>query len=331
MIKRLLLLSAFQLSAFPLFAAGPISPPSDRITGPSGATVSVADGNASITAGAGGAVNVTNGDVYVPTLIDFSTVVSPIVSASGHASLAYDGTNLLLSKNGGAYGAFGALPLSGTGATVTTSQPLLDLSQTWNAGGVTFTGIKLNITDSASASASLLLDLQVGGTTRTSITKPGLLTTPNGFFGSGANAVGVGYNGNGQVTIGGTGYLGLGASTTSPDVIAIRDAANTLAQRNGANDQAFRVYGLYTDTSNYHYGSLAMSDTALTISTQTAGTGVDNLNIVLAPSGTGGVSAGSDLTFSDVSEGPVVKSPDGNRWRLQVDNAGTISAVDLDP
>jgi hypothetical protein len=51
------------------------------------------------------------------------------------------------------------------GATVTTSKPVLDLSQTWNegAGTVTFTGQKFNVTDTKSQSGSLLLDIGTGG------------------------------------------------------------------------------------------------------------------------------------------------------------------------
>src|SRR5512139_1873359 len=55
-------------------------------------------------------------------------------------------------------------PITGTGATITASAPLLDLSQTWNNAAVTFTALKLNVTNTASATASLLLDLQFGGT-----------------------------------------------------------------------------------------------------------------------------------------------------------------------
>jgi hypothetical protein len=44
--------------------------------------------------------------------------------------------------------------------TVTASTPL-SVTQTWNSAGVTFTGIQANITDTASASGSLLMDLQV--------------------------------------------------------------------------------------------------------------------------------------------------------------------------
>ena len=64
-----------------------------------------------------------------------------------------------------------------TGATVTTSQPVLNLAQTWNAGAVTFTGLRFNATDTASASGSLLMDLQTntGGapTSRFSVAKDG--------------------------------------------------------------------------------------------------------------------------------------------------------------
>ena len=48
--------------------------------------------------------------------------------------------------------------------TATVSTPLFDGQQTWNAGGVTFTGLKFNVTNTASASASKLFDLQVAGT-----------------------------------------------------------------------------------------------------------------------------------------------------------------------
>lgn len=48
---------------------------------------------------------------------------------------------------------------------------IYDMSDTWNAGATTFTAIKMDVTDSASASGSLLMDLQVGGTSRFSVGK----------------------------------------------------------------------------------------------------------------------------------------------------------------
>ena len=74
--------------------------------------------------------------------------------------------------------------LSITGATVTTSAPVLNLSQTWNASGTTFTGLKFNVTNTASASGSLLADFQVGGTSLLSIKKDGRILGPDGGVGS---------------------------------------------------------------------------------------------------------------------------------------------------
>jgi hypothetical protein len=88
--------------------------PPSKITGPGGASVNVSSGSVSLTAAAGGAVNVASGDVYVPTIMNFSTTVSPTLSGSGQAALSYDGTHILLSTNGGAYSIFGAGGLAST-------------------------------------------------------------------------------------------------------------------------------------------------------------------------------------------------------------------------
>lgn len=101
-------------SAFSQGVSNPGVP--NKILGPNGATVDASSGNIGITAGSGGAVNVTNGDTYVPTIIDFSTSLTPVLSANGHAAMSYDGTNLKLSVNGGAYTAIGGATWSSIGA-----------------------------------------------------------------------------------------------------------------------------------------------------------------------------------------------------------------------
>lgn len=85
--------------------------------------------------------------------------------------------------------------------TITTSQPFT-ISQTWNSGSTTFGAFKINVTDPASASGSLLADLQVGGTPKIALTKAGKVqattdsnaptysfigqtTTGTGYFNSG--------------------------------------------------------------------------------------------------------------------------------------------------
>lgn len=70
--------------------------------------------------------------------------------------------------------------IAATGGTVTTSTPVLDGTQTWNASGVVFTGYKLNITNTASATGSMLMDLQIGGNSILSLDKTGLIEQKNG-------------------------------------------------------------------------------------------------------------------------------------------------------
>jgi hypothetical protein len=63
-----------------------------------------------------------------------------------------------------------------TSGALTTDRKNLSGTATWNAGATTFTGWKLNITDTSSAAASLLLDLQVGGVSKFKVDKAGAIT-----------------------------------------------------------------------------------------------------------------------------------------------------------
>ena len=58
---------------------------------------------------------------------------------------------------------------------LTSSQPALDIDQTWNAGGATFKAIEVDIVDTASADASNLLDISVGGDQKLLLRKDGSL------------------------------------------------------------------------------------------------------------------------------------------------------------
>jgi hypothetical protein len=126
----------------------------------------------------------------------------------------------------------------------------LDLSGTWNTSGVA-RGILLNITDTASAASSLLMDLRVNGSSRVQITKAGT------FLPSGNIAA---PSGN---------YIGF----ASADCQLFRDAANTLALRNGTNAQTARIYNTYTDASNYERGFMRWNSNVLEIGTEAGGTG----------------------------------------------------------
>jgi hypothetical protein len=69
---------------------------------------------------------------------------------------------------------------TGTGNyTVTSSMPFVDWVQTWNNGAALFTGIKSNITDTASATGSNLVDLQVGSVSKFKVDKAGNVVSGN--------------------------------------------------------------------------------------------------------------------------------------------------------
>jgi hypothetical protein len=182
------------------------------------------------------------------------------------------------------------------GATVTTSKPVLDLSQTWNDAGVTFTGIKANFTSTASAAASLLLDLQLGGTTKLKLNWAGALTLGGDIINftnyAEINSAGNGYevflsnNGTRIAQARATTSYGFAVcgdyplgfangATATTDVALRRDAANTLALRNSTNAQTFRNYRTYTDGSNYQRLALGWNTSTALLHNEGAGTGAD--------------------------------------------------------
>ena len=213
----------------------------------------------------------------------------------------------------GSFTTLSATPASGsaltlTGGTVTASAPLIDASQTWNNAAVTFTGLRVNVTNTASAAASLLADVQVGGTNVFSINRAGGLgaggtswLTFTTTFGSAAQMGGVWLFGglafNVQSSLGvNSGVIQLGSnmsigwsSNTSPtaanaDLRLFRDAADTLAQYRGTNAQTFRIYNTFTDASNYERLFIrGQTGANFQIGTEALGTGSGrNLELVRA-------------------------------------------------
>ena len=191
-------------------------------------------------------------------------------------------------RNTGAFTTLSAAPTSGsaltlTGGTVTASAPVLDATQTWNNAAVTFTGLRVNVTNTASAAASLLADVQVGGSNVFSINRAGALGAGgaawlafNSAFGSAANLGGVWSFGNGQVAFnvgsslgGGSGTVQIGAgaslgwsSNTQPtaanaDLRLWRDAADTLALQRTTSPQTFRIYSTFTSTTSFERLNIA--------------------------------------------------------------------------
>jgi hypothetical protein len=201
---------------------------------------------------------------------------------------------------------------------------IYNMADTWADAGTTFTAIKMNVLDTASNAASLLMDLQVGGVSRFGVRKNGTLvagdsaiatlalTSPTGL----TNGDGISFNG-GEVVVrrsnnihtifdstGCSVRLTNGTFSLSTDTILARDAADILAQRRTTNAQAFRVYNTFTDASNYERGFVRWATNVLEIGTENAGTGSARSVSIL---GTSTTVSGSTLV--DIKQGSnVVRS-----------------------
>ena len=112
---------------------------------------------------------------------------------------------------------------------------------------------------------------------------------------------------------GSIGWTSGGAANNPRDLVIARDAANTLAQRNSTNAQTYRLYGTYTDASNYERLSLSTTaGTGATIAVETAGTGGDNLSLTLKPAGTENIYAGANGITSATPVGVVINATGGS-------------------
>lgn len=117
--------------------------------------------------------------------------------------------------------------LSITGATVTANAPVLNYTQTWNNAAVSFSGFTVDITDTASDTASALMRLRLGSIDRFAVRKDGVVITGEW----GGTTVGALYGGTGQ------------SSWSSGDIL-YASATNTLAKRSiGTSGQVLTVSG----------------------------------------------------------------------------------------
>jgi hypothetical protein len=125
-----------------------------------------------------------------------------------------------------------------SGATITADAPVLNMSQTWNNAAVTFTSFKLNITDTASAVVSTLMDIGTGGGTyvsKFSVRRDGTVAAASSitaaqFVASSIGAILSGTTG-GNLGLGGTG----GSIYFTPTNNAQSTADTILTRRGAAN------------------------------------------------------------------------------------------------
>jgi hypothetical protein len=98
-----------------------------------------------------------NGSITLSTPQNIGTSSTPQFSRLGIGAAASASSRLLVS-----------------GGIVTSNDPLLLLTQQWNNSGTTFTGIDLDIDNTASSAASKLINLKVGGVSRFNVDRDGV-------------------------------------------------------------------------------------------------------------------------------------------------------------
>lgn len=179
-------------------------------------------------------------DTAVPPLQFGGTTASfPAIKRSGAAlafRLADDTADAAISSAG----------ITANNGTITADSPILSAQQGWNNAAVTFTGIKLNVVHTASAGASLFLDLQLSGSSKFSVGKFGDITGGSLVLPSG----GIRFGGTGVpsgTTIVGTGQT-VGADTPLLDLsqtwnnVAVGFTALKLDVTNSASASTSRVF-----------------------------------------------------------------------------------------
>ena len=277
-----------------------------------GTGLELSGGMLTATATGGGSTNwVDSGENS--TLAGTATVGALVVSNSA------PGTTLLTVSQ---------LPLTGA-----ESNSAVNLSTTWNTTGNP-SALKLVITDTASGASSKAFEVLGGaaGTTALfSVSKAGGVGVSGKLLSSvpysstsanvaiGDSSGGISFSsggsyfasgGNSLASIASLGLLvssskylafsGGSADGVAADTILLRDAANTLALRNGVNAQAFNIYNTYTDASNYERGVARWTSGNFEIGIENSGTGADRA-----------------VRIKSTSGGSVFIAPGaGNRWQF---------------
>ncbi len=201
--------------------------------------------------------------------------------------------------------AVGSSALTIAGGTQTASFPALAVTQTWNNGAVSFTGLDVNVTNTASASTSYPLDVRLGGTYLLRVRRDGYVHFSN-FEALGSTL-------NFYMTGGNLSYIAQAAGITLNGTAQILgEASNVLALRNTTNAQKFRLYN--TSTTLNTAGEWFKQDWQTTANQFRMGTvrGTSTGTARVLTIDYGGLEASGDITFG----GPLVptgyKSSDGS-------------------
>ena len=165
------------------------------------------------------------GDIDLDDGGSFSTTVQAVTPTANRTISFPDATGTVALVSG----ANGTIQYNDAGTLKGNSDFTVDPD--WDNPTTTFTALKVNVPDVLQGAAdSSLLDLQAGGTSKFMVDKNGQATFLTAIFSGGG------------VEKANNFFFGAGN-----DVRLYRDAAQSLAQRNGTNAQTFRLYNTYAN------------------------------------------------------------------------------------
>lgn len=168
--------------------------------------------------------------------------------------------------------------------------------------------------------------ITIGTSVITGGTDTRVLFDDNGFVGEDA---GFTYNKTTDIAslTGGLVIGSAGSLAWSTDLFLVRDAANTLAQRNGTTGQIFNLYGTFTDASNYARVQLSynLGQQRAYLDSQVAGTSTYGELYLRAVTGTLYIDGNSFIQFVVTTVNKIYMDSNGMLgWNT--DNTGDIGA-----
>jgi hypothetical protein len=222
-------------------------------------------------------------------------------------------------------GATGTVSVSGAinanNGILTSSQPVLNTTQTWSNSAVAFTGSVLNITNTNSSASSVIQEWQVNGVRSLALQADAFgrisgSTINSGFTfnGQSANRMAIyaggsmlcylsptdfGLRGNAAIRWDSTGG---DPNSTGNGLSIMRDNQNhILGQRASANPQTSNVYNTYTDTSNYERGFSRWRGSQFTAT-------ISGTTMTLTVAAVGTFAVGQRIAGTGVTAGTVINS-----------------------
>jgi hypothetical protein len=201
---------------------------------------------------------------------------------NGNLTIGSDTSNVYL---GDTYSVFNL------GTSTLNTNPGFVINQTWNNSSNVFSAFTINVTSTAASASSYLFDVKQNNASafyvrRFTGTRGEIGINSNGGIWNlrveGNSVDLVGSQSNHNVTVPGAVFyrsgvgFGIELGTSNGAIIysGAQEAANTIGQRRGTAGQTSRIYGTYTDASNYERLRFSANATAGYIQTENAGTGI---------------------------------------------------------